>query len=179
MHCLCENLVVNALHDTCTKYHYSVFSHTKDNYPCITFVRILWWIFYNVFQHSLVKPHLSLLWPYSFTINDIQLSYKIFIFCFQLLLSTATVIMTDISYMTSVNVEIKLNHFNCMICLDILENPVIVNCPCKCIVCEKCISEYWKMQIQEVKRCICNSEGIIASECREAIGLSRIIKNIE
>ena len=155
-------------------------------------VRIFWWMFYNVFQHSLVKPHVSLIWPYSFTINDIQLSYKIFIFCFKLLTSSADVIMADISFMTSVNVEIKLNHFNCMICLDILENPVIVNCPCKCIVCENCISQYWKMQIlpkkqsgkecdevQEVKRCICNGEGILASECREATGLSIIIKNIE
>ena len=159
MHCLCENVVVNVLQ--CVSVFFS-------QAPCIINLTIF-------LYHQ---------W-YSTELQDIY-------FCFQLLTSTTTVIMADISYMTSVNVEIKLNHFNCMICLDILENPVIVNCPCKCIVCEKCISEYWKMQIlpkkqsgkecdevQEVKRCICNCEGILASECREAIGLSRMIKNIE
>ena len=38
-------------------------------------------------------------------------------------------------------------NFKCRVCTDIYNDPIILDCPCKCILCKKCLEQHWKMEI--------------------------------
>ena len=83
---------------------------------------------------------------------------------------------------------VKEYNFKCRVFTDIYNEPIILDCPCKCILCKKCLEQHWKMEIHpndfkgyEVeisKQCLHNC-FVSVNKCVKAIGLSKVMEDIE
>ena len=80
-------------------------------------------------------------------------------------------------------------NFRCRACFNIYNDPMILDCKCKCIMCRKCLEKRWdNMEIQtndfkgyeiEVfKQCL-NNCLVSVNKCLKAEGLSKVIEDIE
>ena len=45
-------------------------------------------------------------------------------------------------------VNVKEYNLICNVCSKVYEDPIIIDCPCKCIICKECLRKYWDMEIQ-------------------------------
>ena len=44
---------------------------------------------------------------------------------------------------------VKEYNFKCRVCTNIYNDPIILDCSCKCIICRKCLEKRWdNMEIQ-------------------------------
>ena len=87
------------------------------------------------------------------------------------------------------SVNVTENNFTCDICCKVYEDPIIIDCPCKCIMCKKCLRQHWdNMEIQTndfkiyefevLKKCL-NNCLVSVNRCLKAEGLSKVMEDIE
>ncbi len=86
------------------------------------------------------------------------------------------------------SLSVEEYNFACNICCNVYEDPIIIDCPCKCIMCKKCLSRYWEMELQTndsqlhefeaLKRCK-NNVYVSVNMCWKAEGLSKVVRYIE
>ena len=80
-------------------------------------------------------------------------------------------------------------NFKCRVCADNYSDPIILDCPCKCIMCRKCLEKRWdNMEIQTndfksyeldvLKQCL-NNCVVSVNNCLKAEGLSKVMEDIE
>ena len=94
------------------------------------------------------------------------------------------------SNMSSDNVYLDINCIKCPVCYKIFTNPFIVNCRSKCIICEYCLVNIFQFQttslqnerkdkeVEEMEKCVCNTMAN-RRQCKPAVGIDRIIKNVK
>ena len=83
-------------------------------------------------------------------------------------------------------INIDISHLKCPVCMDIFEEPVITPCPDGCIVCKKCLTNWWDGltplnnddEVEKMKRCFCGVMTIKYKYTR-AVGIERLIKNVK
>ena len=82
---------------------------------------------------------------------------------------------------------LNLNNLVCKVCLCILEDPQIIDCPAKCIACKQCILRLFQMTSEEFLRnsevhigvkCLCNADTIFADQIKPDIMVNRLVKNL-
>ena len=83
---------------------------------------------------------------------------------------------------------VKEYNFICNACSKVYNDPLIIDCPCKCIMCEECLRQHWEMEIQTndlkihefevLKRCK-NNCLVSVNRCLKAEGLSKVMEDIE
>ena len=84
---------------------------------------------------------------------------------------------------------VKEYNFKCRVCTDIYNDPIILDCPCKCVMCKECLRKRWdNMEIQTndfkiyepevVKQCL-NNCFVSVNRCLTAEGLSKVMEDIE
>ena len=80
-------------------------------------------------------------------------------------------------------------NFRCRACFNIYNDPIILDCRCKCIMCRKCLEKRWdNMEIQTndfksyefevLKQCL-NNCFVSVNKCLKAEGLSKVMEDIE
>ena len=80
-------------------------------------------------------------------------------------------------------------NFKCRVCTNIYNDPIILDCPCKCILCKKCLKQHWdnmeihpndfkSYEIEVFKKCL-NNLFVSVNNCVKATGLSKVMEDIE
>ena len=90
--------------------------------------------------------------------------------------------------MSSDNIYLDVKCLECPVCYKIFTNPFIVNCRSKCIICEGCLvnifqttnlqNERKDKEVEEMEKCVCNTLAN-RRQCKPAVGMDRIIKNVK
>ena len=83
---------------------------------------------------------------------------------------------------------VKEYNFICNARSKVQNDPIIIDCPCKCVICKKCAVQHWDMEIQTndlklhefevLKRCK-NNCLVSVNRCLKAEILSIVVRDIE
>ena len=80
-------------------------------------------------------------------------------------------------------------NFKCSVCFENYSAPIILDCPCKCILCKECLKLHWdnmeihpndfkSYEIEIYKKCL-NNLFVSVNNCVKATGLSKVMEYIE
>ena len=79
-------------------------------------------------------------------------------------------------------------NFKCRVCTENYSDPIILDCPCKCILCKKCLKLHWEMEIHpndfksyevEISKKCLHNYFVSVNKCVKATGLSKVMEDIE
>ena len=80
-------------------------------------------------------------------------------------------------------------NFKCRVCTDIYNDPMTLDCPCKCIPCKKCLKQHWhnmeihpndfkSYEIEVFKQCLHN-RFVSVNNCVKATEFPKVMEDIE
>ena len=90
---------------------------------------------------------------------------------------------------------LNLKNLDCVVCLNILEDPQLIDCPGKCIACKQCILGLFRMTPEEFDsegprilgdsevagfgvKCLCNAEVIFVDQIKPDIVTTSLVKHL-